>query len=314
MCSSDLGMEGLVDKVARYLLYLENKRERSVEPNRYSHPNVVLIGGVTDVSPLLSRTAEFLEKGGWKPSIVRVKNGPLPPINRIKKIPAISFLGPDIAEVGNQFLKKLSLYGPVLNGADLRITAHKRTYEMWNKCMIPCPRLFETPTPPYVLREAVGDAGSGNQFLVKDLPEPSGYKDPIRVEWIDTKGEDGLYRKYRVIVVGDEVIPRSVHISMMWEVRLKTSIGTLGLDKEDETFVSSTIPDSLKKLCVGAMKCLGLDFGALDLSFLPDGSPIFWEVNRCPGMDRTYDWSIKAENRFYEEVEKWLISCPTKRS
>lgn len=143
---------------------------------------------------------------------------------------------------------------------------------------------------------------------------------PIAVEFIDTKSEDGLYRKYRYFAVGDEGIPGPLMLSRSWEVRdNKYRVIKMA---EEIAYFSGEDPnhDQLQQ----ARKALGFDFMAFDYSYDSQGNVVVWEPNpfpviwgstdnlpemkyQVPSMDRVYTALLK----FYLQRANISIKMPT---
>jgi hypothetical protein len=105
----------------------------------------------------------------------------------------------------------------------------------------------------------------------------------IATEFVNTCWDDGYYRKYRSIVVGDEVHPRQVQLSNDWMVHLAANPEEAHERalREDKYFIEHGEPD--EELLVRASKVIGLEIGAVDYSRTKDGNIIIWESNRCWG-------------------------------
>ncbi|MDR3583185.1 MAG: hypothetical protein P4L62_02405 [Candidatus Pacebacteria bacterium] len=59
----------------------------------------------------------------------------------------------------------------------------------------------------------------------------------VAVEWIDTKGKDGFYRKYRMFVFGDLVIKGPLQISGDWFVHGNNALKNKSCRLEDKIFM-----------------------------------------------------------------------------
>jgi hypothetical protein len=126
---------------------------------------------------------------------------------------------------------------------------------------------------------------------------------PIAVEFIDTKGKDGLYRKYRYFAIGDEGIPGPLMFSEDWEVRNNKRVMEEALIAEEITYFSGEDPNHEK--FQQARKALGFDYMAFDYSYDAQGKIIVWEPNplaviwserqayRMPSIERIYTALLK---------------------
>ena len=100
-------------------------------------------------------------------------------------------------------------------------------------------------------------------------------------EFIDARSSDGLYRKYRARVVGDDIVPNHLFVNTVWKVHgmasrdfmLKNPAHRL----EEEEYLSGPIRhlDILREI----HRRIGVDFYGIDYSVLPSGSLVFFEAN-----------------------------------
>lgn len=140
---------------------------------------------------------------------------------------------------------------------------------------------------------------------------------PIAVEFIDTKGEDGLYRKYRYFAIGDEGIPGPLMVSRSWEVRHHERILDETLMAEEIAYFSGE--DLNHQQLQEARKALGFDYMAFDYSYDSQGNIVVWEPNpfaviwssrqayQMPSINRIYTALLK----FYLERAQIPIKMPT---
>lgn len=127
--------------------------------------------------------------------------------------------------------------------------------------------------PPYL----VHSAGELESVPFDEL------KSPYATEYIETRGVDGYYRKYRYVAVGKLGIPFHLPICRYWEARCKHRVCNQQTLAEEQKYISGRDPNH--ETFQRAMKTLGLDFATFDYSYSKRGEPIVWEVNVTP------DWS-----------------------
>jgi hypothetical protein len=140
---------------------------------------------------------------------------------------------------------------------------------------------------------------------------------PIAVEFIDTKGEDGLYRKYRYFAIGDEGIPGPLMLSETWEVRHNKRVLDEALMAEEIAYFSGEDPNHQQ--LQQARKALGFDYMAFDYSYDAQGNMVVWEPNpfaviwssrqpyQMPSINRIYTALLK----FYLERANMSVQMPT---
>jgi len=120
----------------------------------------------------------------------------------------------------------------------------------------------------------VRDVKEARSILRKEITPPL----DLAVEFIDTKGAGGYYRKWRSHVIGNAVIPRQVQLSKNWKVNLDGAQRCAKSVEENRSFLSDGEPQA--ELVALAARVLNADIIALDYSKKKDGSYIFWEGNR----------------------------------
>lgn len=104
--------------------------------------------------------------------------------------------------------------------------------------------------------------------------------------FIDFKSADGHYRKYRVFVIGGDILPEHCVVSNHWNVHSSSRL-TLMLESEiyraeEQSFVED-IRSVLQPYHIEAInsisKLLQLDYFGIDFSFTPSGELLVFEAN-----------------------------------
>ena len=101
-------------------------------------------------------------------------------------------------------------------------------------------------------------------------------------EFCDFASADGLYRKYRIAVVGGQIFLRHLYIGASWLIhRARTVPGT---EPEERAFLDSFDAECVPRLTpmfqeVG--RRLGLDFFGVDCNIDPSGCVLLFEANSC---------------------------------
>jgi len=123
-------------------------------------------------------------------------------------------------------------------------------------------------------------------------------RDLLVVEFCDTADEHGIYRKYSVVVVGDEVLPRHLFLSRRWLIK-KPDLDGEPFAREREAFLE-TNPHaaSLRAIC----RQVGIDYGRIDYSMLGE-DPQVWEINTNPTV-------LKLAERLTEAFERIDVPAP----
>jgi glutathione synthase/RimK-type ligase-like ATP-grasp enzyme len=143
---------------------------------------------------------------------------------------------------------------------------------------------------PFIFREA-GAHGGKSSLLVHSLDEIQNLqsfafdgREYYITEYVDFCGNDGLYRKYRIIVVDGKPYMRHMVASKNWAIHAGTREELMVEEeylraeekiffKEGTTKFSLMIEEITQKV--------GLDFFGFDFSVMKDGRPILFEANAC---------------------------------
>lgn len=153
--------------------------------------------------------------------------------------------------------------------------------------------LIDRATPFETIAEAVGtsfivrnDRGHGGFMRLVHTPDDlrevawDQLSHPLALEFIDTRGADDLYRKYRLLFAGSSSIPRHLIITPSWSAHAEDRMRGGSYLDEEMAFLQSPNPfhDDLDRV----RRALGLDYVAFDYSVLPDGELVVWEPNPYP--------------------------------
>ena len=137
---------------------------------------------------------------------------------------------------------------------------------------------------PFIVREGRGHGGrmlkidNADEARSIDLTQ---FRSPIVSEFVDVKdANDGIYRKYRFVVIGDVGISLSIHFQNKWITRGSNALGTPELIASEENFVTTANPHAEQFL--QARKNLELDFVAFDYAYDHCGEMVVWEANPFP--------------------------------
>lgn len=99
----------------------------------------------------------------------------------------------------------------------------------------------------------------------------------IAIEFCDTAGGEGLYRKYGVFVAGDAIVPRHVFFSRNWFVKDADLVEPAMLAEEIEFVQTNPHEGRLREI----FQLAGITYGRIDYG-LADGRLQVWEINTNP--------------------------------
>lgn len=180
-------------------------------------------------------------------------------------------------------------------------------------------------TFPVFVREARRHSGSLTELIenLSDLEKSiehlkrAGYppKDLLIVEFCDTSDENGLYRKYSALKIGDTIIPRYLSLGYKWVVKENEPDPDTG-DLYDEQKIQDELyyihNNPHKKELQRIFALANIDYGRIDYG-VKDGKLRVWEINtlptfgQAPGFEKPFQNSTrrkarsKAKELFYKE-------------
>lgn len=137
-------------------------------------------------------------------------------------------------------------------------------------------RFHRGPSSPLLRSERELDEAMGRALVSGRL------RDLIVVEFRDTAGPDGLYRKYSAFVVGDRVIARSMERGSKWMLKHQTGVFTPDMAEEEVEYVTSN-PHANRLAEIAAFA--GVQYGRIDYA-VAEGRVLTWEINLNPRVGR----------------------------
>ena len=106
----------------------------------------------------------------------------------------------------------------------------------------------------------------------------------LAIEWLDGTGSDGLFRKYRAMLIDGEVFPLHLAISRQWKVHYFSSDMAVSEDHRAEelryladadTVIGARAMTALRRIG----EALGLDYAGIDFALDADGTVLVFEAN-----------------------------------
>ena len=114
---------------------------------------------------------------------------------------------------------------------------------------------------------------------------PWGGEEVYLSQFHDFSDNDGLYRKVRVVVIGDQFINRHQMASKGWMIHARSILD--GTEAEEIAFIQSfdtAVLPGLKSRLQSIAERLQLDYFGIDLSLRPDGTALLFEANASMSM------------------------------
>jgi hypothetical protein len=106
----------------------------------------------------------------------------------------------------------------------------------------------------------------------------SALRHPVVVEFQDARSPDGLYRKWRYLVVGEGGAPRHLVISRRWVVKAQRRVAGDAVLREELDYTRSR-QDPHHEILVRGAKALGFDVVAFDYARTRTGELVVFEPN-----------------------------------
>lgn len=114
------------------------------------------------------------------------------------------------------------------------------------------------------------------------------------VEFCDTSGPDGVFRKYSAMRIGDAIIPRHVHAGTSWIAKAGNSADEESVVREELEYLEDhPHADWLRRVFTEAR----IEYGRIDYGVYK-GEPQVWEINTNPTLGRSAHRSASRNPRF----------------
>jgi hypothetical protein len=131
----------------------------------------------------------------------------------------------------------------------------------------------------------LGDQAAFDEALAQLERAGERREDLIIVEFCDTAGEDGLYRKYSAFVVQDQVIPRHVFFGRDWMLKAPQLLQSHLLEEERRYIEANPHAPQIASIFDTA----SIQYGRIDYAVTRDGRLQVWEINTNPFISSSQD-------------------------
>jgi tetratricopeptide (TPR) repeat protein len=154
------------------------------------------------------------------------------------------------------------------------------------------------------------------EFLEQALDELPG-KEVLAIEWLDTRGPDGLYRKFRMMRIGGQLLPIHLALSSQWKVHYFSS--DMAKDAAYRAEEAAFLGDPATFLGAPAMATLAalgdaidLDYFGMDFCLGTDGNILLFEANATmvlhpPTHEALWDYRRAATERAVQATRRLFI-------
>ena len=134
---------------------------------------------------------------------------------------------------------------------------------------------------------------------------------------LDARGADGLFRKYRVMLIEGALYPLHLAISPEWKVHYFTAAmaGNASFRAEEARFLAD-MPGVLGSRAMAALgeigNQLGLDYAGVDFALGPTGEVLLLEANPAmaivpPNADPRWNYRREALRRVLDSIRRMLV-------
>ena len=157
--------------------------------------------------------------------------------------------------------------------------------------------------------ERMGDRNQLSMFLSR-LGESHYYVTPF----VDYRSEDGYFRKYRFIYVGDEILPYHLAIDDKWKIHhLTTAMADFPwMQDEEQAFLEDPwrVFGAPQQSALRSIRnAIGLDYFGIDCSLTLRGEVLVFEVNatmRVHGNNESFPYKNEAVSKIKQEFHLLL--------
>jgi len=149
--------------------------------------------------------------------------------------------------------------------------------------------------------------------VVRSMPRD----EVLLLSYHDTRGADGMVRKYRVMTIGGTLYPVHLAIAPQWKVHYVSSAmaGNAAFRAEEAVFLND-MHDVLGTRAVRALTAIaasmGLDYGGIDFGIAPDGRVVVFEANGAmaifvPDADPRWDYRRPAMTTALRAATRMIV-------
>ena len=156
------------------------------------------------------------------------------------------------------------------------------------------------------------DDADGLRRTLAALPQPEFYLTPF----VDTRGPDGMFRKYRLIFVDRQVFPYHLAINRDWLVHYFRADmeNDAALRREEEAFLDdwrSAFPGRLGEAIEAVAGRLDLDYGGIDCAITAEKTVLVFEANasmlvHLHDPTETFAYKYRAVPRIFAAIDRMV--------
>jgi glutathione synthase/RimK-type ligase-like ATP-grasp enzyme len=177
----------------------------------------------------------------------------------------------------------------------------------------------ESLTFPVLVRPA-GAHGGDNFEKFEDPAQLEAFLNRLNASnyyltsFVDYRSNDGYFRKYRFVCVGDEILPYHLAIDDKWKVHhVTTSMATHAwMQNEEQAFLEDPwrVFGATQRVALQSIRdAIGLDYFGIDCGLARDGAIVVFEVNASMlvhGNNQRFPYKTKAVERIKQAFQALL--------
>jgi Flp pilus assembly protein TadD/glutathione synthase/RimK-type ligase-like ATP-grasp enzyme len=128
------------------------------------------------------------------------------------------------------------------------------------------------------------------------------------IEYLDYRSPDGLFRKYRIILIDDEILPYHLAIHDHWMVHYyKTEMASHAwMREEEERFlrdIASVFGPAQREALRAVGVATGLDYSGVDCGVDRDGAVVVFEANAAMLVHDEKDKTFAYKNQYIHRIK-----------
>jgi glutamate/tyrosine decarboxylase-like PLP-dependent enzyme len=139
----------------------------------------------------------------------------------------------------------------------------------------------------------------------------------LAIQYLDARGADGCFRKYRAMMIDGELYPLHLAISPHWKIHyFSADMADKPSHRAEEAVFLADMPGVLGTRAMEALRqlqaTLGLDYGGIDFGLSPSGEVLLFEANatmvvKHPDEGAIWDYRRSAVDRIHAAVRHMLM-------
>ncbi|HUA18239.1 MAG TPA: tetratricopeptide repeat protein [Bryobacteraceae bacterium] len=137
------------------------------------------------------------------------------------------------------------------------------------------------------------------------------------IQFLDARGRDGNFRKYRVMMIAGELYPLHLAISHDWKIHYVTAdMADNAQHRAEEARFLENMPEVVGARAMAALRSiqetLALDYAGIDFGLSPAGDVLLFEANATmvivpPGADERWSYRRNAVECATDAVRRMLL-------